>query len=514
MAAFTDARVRPCNQHKPDAGAGYVLYWMQAYRRLNHNHALDHALRWSRQLKKPLVVYEGLRLDYPWASARHHRFMLEGMIANSLRAAKLGINYWPYVETPDQPARGLLRKLAEKACVVVTDDYPAFIVPPQIAALAAKTSTAVFAVDGNGIIPLAMYGDAVSACAHLRHRVHRLFPEAWNHRASPQPDFPKFSRTSISPPFTPCEPSSPDAIDKLIAGLPIDQKVQPVTGIEGGSNAAQAVLQFFLDDKLDRYGNDRNQPDDPARGAASGLSAYLRHGHISIEEIAEKVLNITGSWSVERINPSSRGKREGYYDSDPNISSFLDESLTWRDVGYHWHYCRNVRQSLWRNPIRKPPAWTYPAFQDLESTLPSWALKTLRDHQTDRRPYLYPLEVLEAGKTHDPLWNAAQRELLVTGRIHNYLRMLWGKKVLEWSATPQEAYFILEHLNNKYAIDGRDPNSYTGILWCFGCFDRPWAPERKIFGTVRYMSSDNTAKKFKLGNYLEYVNKLPNLAEH
>ncbi|HEY6548088.1 MAG TPA: hypothetical protein VI589_09285, partial [Vicinamibacteria bacterium] len=143
--------------------------------------------------------------------------------------------------------------------------------------------------------------------------------------------------------------------------------------------------------------------------------------------------------------------------------------------------------------------------------LPPWARATLRAHAGDPRAYVYTLAEWEAGATHDPLWNAAQRELVATGTIQNYLRMLWGKKVLEWSRTPDEAYRTLEHLNNKYALDGRDPNSYTGILWCFGLFDRPWAPERKVLGCLRYMSSENTARKFKLGPYYEYVNGLPTI---
>ena len=148
----------------------------------------------------------------------------------------------------------------------------------------------------------------------------------------------------------------------------------------------------------------------------------------------------------------------------------------------------------------------------MSAALPSWALNSLSKHAADKRAFLYAPEQFEAGQTHDPLWNAAQRELVATGTIQNYLRMLWGKKVLEWSETPEIAYQTLVHLNNKYALDGRDPNSYTGILWCFGLFDRPWAPERDVYGVIRYMSSDNTAKKFKLAGYYEYVNGLPTIA--
>jgi deoxyribodipyrimidine photo-lyase len=162
-------------------------------------------------------------------------------------------------------------------------------------------------------------------------------------------------------------------------------------------------------------------------------------------------------------------------------------------VGFQWHWSR-------RDDARS-----------LGKALPAWALATLRAHAHDKRAHLYTPEEWEAGATHDPLWNAAQRELVATGTIHNYLRMLWGKKVLEWSRSPEEAYRTLEHLNHRYALDGRDPNSYTGILWCFGLFDRPWPPERKVTGVVRFMSSENTARKFRLGPYYEYVSALPTI---
>ena len=209
----------------------------------------------------------------------------------------------------------------------------------------------------------------------------------------------------------------------------------------------------------------------------------------------ETALATTGKWTPDELRLHNRGKREGFFCDDPDVNSFLDEALTWRDVGFQWHWSRRADAA------------------SLETALPAWALQTLGAHAADPRPSLYTADELENGATHDPLWNAAQRELVTTGTIHNYLRMLWGKKVLEWSASPAEAYRTLEHLNNKYALDGRDPNSYTGILWCFGLFDRPWPPERKVFGSVRYMSSENTARKFDVKPYYAYVEGLPTIAE-
>lgn len=511
MPTFNDARIRKLNAHPTTTGE-YVLYWCQASRRLSHNHALDYALFRADKLRLPLVIYEGLRLDYPWACARHHAIMLQGMQDNAKHAQKLGVTYWPFVETPDQPARGLLRKLAAKACLVVTDDYPNFIVPGQSAALASKIDVPMVAVDSNGMIPLALYGDAVSAAAHLRPRVHRLFAEGWQYRAAAEPVFPKHVRTEVVAPFSVWNPDVD--LPTFLAGLPINQEVQPVATAHGGTTAARKALKHFLAKKLDSYADGRNNPDAPDRNAASQLSAHFRHGHLAMQEVVEAVLTHEGPWEPSMLDMAHKNKREGYFSSNTNVNSFLDEALTWRDVGYHWHHCRNQQ--------RGPPTPTWhtlhgqkiPAYYDLASCLPKWAMDSLNKHRKDARAYTYTLEEWEAADTHDPLWNAAQRELVTTGRIHNYLRMLWGKKVLEWSATPEEAYLVLEHLNNKYAVDGRDPNSYTGIHWCFGLFDRPWAPERNVFGVLRYMSSDNTAKKFDLDGYYDYVKRLPALTKH
>ncbi|MBA4188915.1 MAG: deoxyribodipyrimidine photolyase [Planctomycetaceae bacterium] len=497
----------------------YVLYWAQMFRRLHSNHALDHALKLAVELGKPLVVYEGLKLDYPWASARHHTFMLHGMRDNAAAAKRLGVTYWPFVETPDQPARGLVRKLAAEACAVVTDDYPAYIVPAHNRAIAVKCDVPVILVDGNSLVPLSQLGATVSAAAHLRPRIHKQFAEAWKHRAVAEPTIPKAAKAKIDPPFTLWDTTQD--IAGFIASLHIDQCVAAVPGVEGGSVAGHAALHAFVTGKLHKYGEERNNPDAPERNAASGLSAFLRHGHLSIQEVAEAVLG--DDWTPAEINMGAKGKRDDFYCRDANVNGFLDEAITWRDVGYQWHFTRNAelgtrnseQSSATPSSEVRVPSFNFASFDfapgaatALDLTLSEWARATLRKHEADTRKHLYRLDEFEAADTHDPLWNAAQRELVATGRIHNYLRMLWGKKVLEWSKTPAEAYAVLEHLNNKYAIDGRDPNSYTGILWCFGLFDRPWAPERPVYGTVRYMTSENTAKKFKLAGYYEYINGL------
>ena len=484
---YNDARLRAVNDRPIAARGEYVLYWMQATRRLRRNHALDHALREARRLGRPLVVYEGLRLDYPWASARLHRFVLEGMRANQAAAERLGLAYWPYVERKPGEGRGLLAGLAVRAALVVTDDFPCFIVPDQSAALAARATVAVVAVDGNSIVPVSRLGPVVSAAAHLRPRIHRAFAEAWEHRASDRPRLAR-DRAPLAPPF---EPADLGDLDALVAELPLDRSVTAVASTPGGEPAARRRLADFVAHRLRGVAERRSHPAPPAEGHQSGLGPYLHFGHIGIDEVVEAVLASTGDWSPAVLDAHAVGRREGFFCRDADANAFLDEAITWRDLGLHWHWTR-----------RRDTA-------SLERALPAWARATLGAHAGDARAFVYSREEWEAGRTHDPLWNAAQRELVATGAIHNYMRMLWGKKVLEWSRTPEEAYATLEHLNNKYALDGRDPNSYTGILWCFGLFDRPWAPARPVYGSVRYMSSENTARKFKLGPYLDYIAALP-----
>lgn len=515
MIAPRQPRIRQANDRSPNTSGQFVLYWMQMFRRLHANHALDHALQLCREWGKPLVVYEGLKLNYPWASDRHHTFILQGMRDNAEAAKRLGVSYWPFVETPSDPGHGLLKKLAARACAIVTDDYPAFITPAHNRAIANRCDIPVILVDSNSIVPLSLLGEPVPSAAVLRRRIHKLFVEAWNNRARNEPDVPKSASNQIDPPFNPWNPQQD--IASFIAKLPIDHSVPAVSSVAGGSGAGQALLNQFIAHKLPRYSQERNYPTDPARSAASGLSAHLHHGHLAIQEVVKAALG--PDWTPAEINWRVQGQRNNFLCSNPNVNEFLDEAITWRDVGYQWHWSRYASRTAMLSSATNQ-SWstnTWPQFnfetfdfspggeRTLDAVLPAWAQTTLRNHEADRREYLYELDQFEAADTHDPLWNAAQRELVFTGRIHNYLRMLWGKKVIEWTKTPAEADAVLEHLNNKYALDGRDPNSYTGILWCFGLFDRPWYPERAIFGTIRYMSSENTARKFKLSGYLEYV---------
>ncbi|MFN7333427.1 MAG: deoxyribodipyrimidine photolyase, partial [bacterium] len=259
-------------------------------------------------------------------------------------------------------------------------------------------------------------------------------------------------------------------------GLPIDHQVQPTTE-QGGEIAARASLHRFVSARLSSYTVDRNEPE---KSGASGLSPYMHFGNMSPHEVFQAIASAEG-WRPEKLSKPN-GKMEGYWNMSPDAEAFMDQLMTWREIGFNM--CIRDRN-----------------YMKYES-LPDWAQQTLEEHASDPRPHVYSLEEFEKARTHDPLWNAAQRQLVREGRIHNYLRMLWGKKILHWTETPRQALKVMIELNNKYALDGRDPNSYSGIMWVLGRYDRAWGPERPIFGKIRYMTSESTQNKFQVKQYI------------
>jgi len=448
----------------PIARGDHVLYWMIAARRATWNFALDHALARAKELDRPLIVLEPLRAAYRWASDRFHAFVMQGMADNAAAFAKAGIAYHPYVERVPGDDKGLLEALAKKACLVVTDEQPGFFLPRMVASAAARLAVRLETVDGNGILPLRASGAFATAMAFRRH-----FQKTANLAEMPRSRLGKHATAEIPGAVLRKWPAAMPAL----AELPIDHTVAPVA-YRGGSKAAQAQANAFFADRLARYADERNGD------APSGLSPYLHFGHISAHALVHRALS-DHAWDPSRLGKAN-GKREGWWGLPRYAESFLDELITWRELGYGFCHHR--------------------ADYHRYASLPEWALATLNAHAADPRPHLYGLAELERAETHDEIWNAAQRQLVMDGRIHNYLRMLWGKKILEWSKTPQTALAVLIELNNKYAVDGRDPNSYSGIFWTLGRFDRPWGPVRPIFGTIRYMSSDATRKKLDLTDYL------------
>ena len=488
MASIPDIhalRVTAVNQAPIARDGAYVLYWMIAARRPGWSFALQHAVARAIELDRPLLVLEPLRAGYRWASDRLHRFVLDGM-ANHVRAfAAAGVTYLPYVEPAPGEGRGLLEALARRAACVVTDELPGFFQPRMVAAAGAKLGVRLEQVDGAGVLPLRAARCAYpSAAAFRRHLQATIAPHlAALPVAAPLAALPRRLRDADLPGDV--VRRWPAASAALLAGdpselarLPIDHTVAPVA-TRGGPAAGARVLAALLDDRLDRYLDERDSPD---ADAASGLSPYLHFGHVAIHEVVRRVLDREG-WDPSRLaGARPTGRREGWWGASPAAEKFLDEALTWRELCLGFaHYT--------------------PGYDRYES-LPAWARASLEVHADDPREHVYDLATFAAAATHDHVWNAAQTELLREGRIHNYLRMLWGKKVLEWTSHPRVALDILIELNNRYALDGRDANSYGGIFWTLGRFDRPW-PERPIYGVIRTMSSARTVQKVAMTRYLQ-----------
>ena len=477
------SRVSIVNAAPMATRGAYVVYWMIAARRTTHSFALDHAIARSIELGRPLVVLEPLRAAYPWASDRFHAFVLHGMADNAAAFRAAGVTYHPYVEPEVGHGTGLLAALAKRACLVITDEQPGFFLPRMVAAAAAKLSVRVEQVDGNGLLPLRAAERAYPTAAAFRRHLQKTLPPqlAAMPRATPLAKLPRGVRGAEIP--VDVLRRWPAASAKLLVGtadvlaaLPIDHGVPP-TQFHGGATAAAGVLDDFIARKLERYGDGHNHPDDDA---ASGLSPYLHFGQIGAHAVARRVW-AECDWDPSKLADTVNGSREGWWGLPRGAEAFLDELITWRELGYGFCFHRSD-YGTW-------------------SSLPDWAQRTLTAHASDPRPELYTPAQLEAAHTADPVWNAAQRQLVGEGRIHNYLRMLWGKKVLEWSPSPARALATLIELNNKYALDGRDPNSYSGIFWTLGRFDRAW-PERAIYGQVRYMTSASTMKKLRMKRYL------------
>lgn len=462
----------------------YVLYWMIANRRTTSNFSLQRAVELANELGVGVVVFEALRAGYRWASDRHHRFVLDGMYDNAEACDRPGVRYLAYVEPKHGDGSGLLEALAERAAVVVTDDFPAFFLRRMVPTVARRLEVRVEAVDSNGLHPLAAPDRTYSRAYSLRKHIHKHFANLF----ADQPDLAPLDALeareipAISPSvvegWTLRQRSSLAPERRLEADVAIDHSIPPAP-FRGGPEAAWRRWTAFRDNDLSSYADGRNHPDDDR---SSRLSPYLHFGHISTHRIVADLL-AEHDWGPQCIDGDCAGKNRGWWGLPDGAESFLDELITWRELGYHHAYRHDDYDSF--------------------SSIPDWAARTLQEHADDPRAYDYPLEELAQSRTHDELWNAAQTQLREEGRMHNYLRMLWGKKVLRWSPSAEVAFERLVELNNRYAVDGRDPNSYGGILWTFGKFDRAWGPERPIFGKIRYMTSESTRKKLRLRHYLE-----------
>ncbi len=454
LSALLHQRVRALNDAPEDPRGAFVLLWLQGQRRLGQNLAFAHAQRRANELGRPLVVYEALRFDYPYASDRFHRFVLEGARDNAADARARGVEYGFFLQRPDSP-RGVLHALAARAAVAITDWLPTFIHPAQTRAFARRARVRVEAVDAAGVAPLAISEKAEIGARTLRPKLHQRLPELL--RAIPEPKPQVKAPRSFAWGFEPLPLDSDAALGVALASLPIDHAVRPVSALRGGTQSARARLAQFISAGLEGYADKRNEP---SLGQTSWLSPFLHFGHLGALEIALAV----------------QGADAPQADRD----AFLEELI--------------VRRELALNFCARTPA------HDSIDALPGWARKTLQEHARDPRT-LVTDEQLERAGSPDPLWNAAQRQLVAEGRIHGYLRMLWGKLLLLWSRDAAEALRRMRWLNDKYALDGRDAASITNFLWCLGLHDCPF-PERAVYGTVRSMTSNSTRSKFDLDGYL------------
>lgn len=482
MKSFNSHRVFKRNSHQPNTDGDYVLYWMQINRRFHYNFALEYAVGWANKLGKPLLILEAFSCDYPWATDRTHTFMMQGMKEHAEYAHSKDLNYISFVEEEEGQYKKLLFDLTSKASLLITDEYPVFIMRQRNESYSQEISIPYISVDSNGLIPLGITKKDPYSAYLFRKIMQKNFIEAFTNPPAKDPldDLKNREKIEIDTSIVRDLPKAENAFNNMksfISALDIDHTVKPIEW-HGGRSAALGMLGHFVQHALLEYDDKRNHPDEKK---TSQLSAWLHFGKISEYEIVKTVMDYQPKgWDLDKITYNN-GSKGGFFNGGPNIDGFLDEVITWREVGFHFAHHR-------------------PDYDQFES-LPDWALQTLNEHKNDPREWIYSYDQLAASETHDEIWNAAQTQLREEGIIHNYLRMLWGKKVIEWTPDPKAALQYLIKMNNTYAIDGRDPNSYSGIFWCFGRFDRAWQ-EREIFGKLRYMTSDSARKKVKLKQYL------------
>ncbi|HVM93209.1 MAG TPA: deoxyribodipyrimidine photo-lyase [Terriglobales bacterium] len=441
-------RVRVRRKGPPDPGGSCVVYWMQRSQRGLDNPALDVAIEAANALGKPVVVFFAPVPFYPNANLRAYRFLVEGIpdIAAALEKRNVSFVLRRY------PDHSLLKFCEEvKPALVVGDENP-MREPERWRELATqKLCVPLWTVDSDIIVPSRLIEKEQYAAFHLRRRLHAHLDRFLVNPANPRAkvDWQKPAKLQSLPPDF-------DITD----GWHLDRSVAPSSHFKGGTKEAMRLLAEFVDKKLKHYARDRNHPE---LDGTSRLSPYLHFGHIS---------PLTIALAVQKSAAPKAAKE-----------SFLDELITWRELAINFV--------------------TYNSNYDNFESGENWAHRTLATHARDPRPYLYTEKQLENAETHDPLWNAAQMQMVTSGWMHNYMRMYWGKKILEWTKTPAEAYRIAVALNDKYELDGRDPNGYAGAAWSIvGKFDRPWF-ERPIFGQIRYMSGQSTGKKFDSRRYIE-----------
>ena len=421
----------------------YIIYWMQASQRTNYNHALEYSINLANKYNKPLIVYFGLTDDFIGANLRYYHFMLQGLKEVKKNLEERGIKFITRSISPD---KGIVN-FSKKACSIVVDKGYLKIQRKWRDYVSKNIHCPLIEVESDVVVPVESASDKEEYAAFtIRRKINNLKDKFLK----------KVKKNELETNSMDIDFQSLDInnIDNIIKKLDIDKSVKKSI-FDGGEKRAKKKLDDFIKNKLDKFPDFRN---DPSKDYVSNLSPYLHFGQISPVYIALKI-NETDS---------------------PNKESFLEELIVRRELSMNFVFYNKDYDSI--------------------SSVPGWAKNTLKKHEKDKREYIYSLDEFEEGDTHDPYWNAAQIEMVKTGKMHGYMRMYWGKKIIEWTEKPEDAFDIAIYLNNKYELDGRDPNGYTGVAWCFGKHDRAWK-ERSIFGKVRYMNAKGLQRKFDIDSY-------------
>lgn len=432
---------------KGEETSGPVVYWMSRDQRVHDNWALLFAQKLAIEKHKPLTVLFNLVPNFLEATIRQYGFMLKGLEQVEKELKKYNISFFLTLGDPQFEIPLILKKI--NASVLISDFDPLKIKRIWKRDVAKNIRIPFYEVDAHNIIPCLYVSNKVEFGAYtIRPKIQRLLPEFME-------EFPKINKMKSGSLLS-------DKVDwqKAEKSLMINRDVKEISWLKPGENNAQQVLIDFLENKLDYYTENRN---DPNKNVLSNLSPYLHFGQISAQRVALTV--------------------DQFYRNHPSSKSFLEELIVRRELSDNFCYF---------NP-------KYDSFEGF----PEWAKKTLNEHRKDKREFLYSLKEFEQAKTHEDLWNAAQLEMVKTGKMHGYMRMYWAKKILEWSKSPEEAIKIAIYLNDKYELDGRDPNGYVGCAWAIGgVHDRAWT-ERPVFGKIRYMNFNGAKRKFDVGLYIK-----------
>ena len=449
-----NSRIQKLNDREFRKGS-YVFYWMQQSQRAEYNLALEYAVQQANALGQGVLVGFGLTDDYPEANLRHYTFMLEGLRETQASLAKQGIKMVIQRGSPADVAAALGRK----ASLIVCDRGYLSHQKTWRAQVARSAACGVVQVESDVVVPIEVVSNKAEYAARtIRPKIHKHLKDY----------LVPFTSSVVKKSSLALNINGMDLkkVSAVLNELSIDHRVGPVTPFfKGGTSQAKARFAEFMKKRFKHYVKNRNQPqtDD-----ISHMSPYLHFGQLSPLYLALKI-KAAGS----RLKEAQE--------------AYLEELI--------------VRRELAMNFVNYTPKY------DSCACLPQWAQITLKQHQKDQREYVYTRRRLEAADTHDEYWNAAMREMKITGFMHNYMRMYWGKKILEWTQTPEHAFRTTLAINNKYFLDGRDPNSYTGVAWVFGMHDRAWF-ERQIFGKIRYMAASGLERKCDIRGYVEKVDSL------